>query len=51
MQDFVSSILRGTPSTVPGERAAQAVAVADAIIRDVAARSATLRPAALKIAG
>ncbi len=51
MQDFVSSILRGTPSTVPGERAAQAVAVADAIIRDVAARTATLRPGALKIAG
>lgn len=35
MRNFVSSILRGTPSTVPGERAAQAVAVAEEIVQQI----------------
>ncbi len=39
MQDFVSAILRHTPSTVPGFRAAQAVAIAEQIVRDLTARA------------
>lgn len=35
MRDFVSAILRGTPSTVPGERAAKAVSVAEKIISNL----------------
>lgn len=35
MRDFVSAILRGTPSTVPGERAAQAVVIAEQIVLDI----------------
>ena len=54
MRDFVSAILRGTQSTVPGERAAQAVAVAEAIVRDLEARArhAEIMPLqTLRIAG
>ncbi len=36
MRDFVSAILRGAPSTVPGERAAQAVAIAEEIVKKIA---------------
>lgn len=46
MSDFVSAILRGTESTVPGERAALAVSVATDIIADLerrADRAATTR--------
>ena len=39
MQNFVSAILRGERSVVPGDRAAQAVVVAEEIIRDLNARS------------
>ncbi len=39
MQNFVSAILRGERSVVPGERAAQAVAVAEEIVRDLDART------------
>ena len=39
MQNFVSAILRGERSVVPGERAAQAVAVAEEIVRDLDARA------------
>ena len=39
MQNFVSAILRGERSVVPGERAAQAVAVAEEIVRDLNSRS------------
>lgn len=39
MQDFASAILYGTPSTVPGERAARAVAVAEMIIEDLNRRA------------
>lgn len=35
MRDFVSAILRETPSTVPGERAAKAVAVAEEIVSQI----------------
>ena len=38
MRDFVSAILRKTPSTVPGERAARAVEVAEMIIENANAR-------------
>ena len=38
MQNFVSAILRGERSVVPGERAAQAVAVAEEIVRDLNSR-------------
>lgn len=54
MRDFVSAILRGTPSTVPGDRAAQAVVVAESIVRDLEARArqAEIAPLrTLKIAG
>ena len=39
MQNFVSAILRGERSVVPGERAAQAVAIAEDIVRDLKRRS------------
>ena len=39
MKDFVSAILRGTPSVVPGERAARAVQVGEMIVRDLQARA------------
>jgi len=35
MQNFVSAILRDEESTVPGERAARAVAVAESIVQDI----------------
>ncbi len=39
MQNFVSSILRGQESVVPGKRAAMAVTIAEEIIRDLEMRS------------
>ena len=39
MQDFVSAILRKTPSTAPGERAARAVEVAEMILESANARA------------
>ncbi len=52
--DFVSAILRGTPSTAPGERAARAVEIAEEITSDIQARSQgahTPSRRALRIAG
>ncbi len=54
MQDFASAILYKTPSTVPGERAARAVAVAEMIIEDLnrRARRSNFQPQRrMKIAG
>ena len=54
MQNFVSAILHGEKSVVPGGRAAQAVVVAEEIIRDLQARArrACVPPTrTLKIAG
>ncbi|MGI6401457.1 MAG: Gfo/Idh/MocA family protein [Thermoguttaceae bacterium] len=54
MQNFTSSILRGERSVVPGERAAEAVVVAEEIIHDLearACRAGTSQTRTLKIAG
>ncbi len=54
MQNFVSAILRGEKSVVPGERAAQAVVVAEEILRDLQARArkaAAPQKRTLRIAG
>ncbi len=54
MRDFASAILRGTPSTAPGERAARAVVVAEMIMRDIEARSKqseTRSPQTLRMVG
>ncbi|MBQ9873938.1 MAG: Gfo/Idh/MocA family oxidoreductase [Thermoguttaceae bacterium] len=54
LQDFVSAIVRGTQPAVPGERAAQAVVVAEAIVRDLEERGrrlSDLNSRTLKIAG
>lgn len=54
MQNFVSAILRGERSVAPGDRAAQAVVVAEEIARDLEARarkSGARRAKPLRIAG
>ena len=54
MQNFVSAIIQGERSVVPGDRAARAVVVAEEIVRDLNARSlrvGTSRRRNLRIAG
>ena len=50
MNDFISAILYNTPSTAPGERAAQAVAVAEEIVHALEERNAVASKPALRIA-